>query len=449
MSYFLGLGLFVRSAIPASLRNIPTTGQEVARFLSFTILLGISINHLLMLLVHNLRVSFIIGAFFSLVGFLYAIFIVRNFFGRYFRLGRNISVAVVATVFIFIVIIMNTRLGWDSQYIWFFHGKMIYFNNGLYQDAGWSHPAYQFSHVDYPKLIAILAAQFACLTGTWNDYLPRLSLLILLVPALLGVMSFSGKSKISFVYLYLMVFFSLNEYTTNGYMDAYLAIYVSLSLLFLWRWVRNEVLDDFLSAFAYITIIPLMKNEGMLYLVSILLNVLMSYLVLKNKRHLLLSVFRASAFRYMSFILFLNIILWSWIKYSWNLKNDLNLGFASIKLIIGRIGDGSIFYVLRMMVTNVNIGISISLLLFAVLMSVRSRVFAFKDILFTITVTSIYFAGIFLIYMSTPHDLFWHLSSSTYRTMMPVNMSIITATYIVLTTLDTSVDQLHHNDFVN
>lgn len=439
--YFLGLGLLVQSAAPVSLQNVPKSNQEAARFLSFTILLGISLNHMLMLLLHNLEMSLIVGVILSIIGFLYSIFITRHSFGRYFRLGLYTWAAVVLTIIIFFIVIMKTQLGWDAQYIWFFHGKMIYYNNGLYQAAGWSNPAYQFTHVDYPKLIAILAAQFAYLFGSWNDYLPRISLLVLLVPAVLGIVSFLEKFNISFVFLYLVVFFSLNEYTTNGYMDAYLAIYVSLSLLFLWRWNRTDVLDDFLSAFAFIAIIPLMKNEGMLYLLSIVITFLIFHLVFKDKRHLIHAAARSNVFRYMSSVLFLNIILWSWIKYSWDLKNDLNLGFESIKLIISRISDGSVFFVLKTMITNVNICVSIIILLFAVLISLRSGIFDYKDVLFSTTVTSVYFVGLFLIYMSTPHNLFWHLNSSAYRTMMPVNMSIITVTYIVLTTIDTSTGE--------
>lgn len=436
--YFLGMGLFVQSFVPASLRNIPKTNQDVARFLSFTILLGISINHLIMLLIHNMSMSLIFGALLSVVGFCSAIFITRGAFIHYFKMGYFIGTATLLTTIVFIIVIVNTQLGWDAQYIWFFHGKMIYFNNGLYQNAGWSNPAYQFSHVDYPKLLAILAAQFACLTGYWNDYLPRLSLLILLVPAVLGVASFSEKITINFIYLYLMVFFSLNEYTTNGYMDAYLAIYASISLLFFWRWARVERLDDFLTGFAFLAIIPLMKNEGMLYLISTISGFVLSHAFLKDKKNQVVTVIRSAIFRYMSAVLVSNIMLWSWIKYVWDLKNDLNLGFESITLITGRIRDGSMFTVLRLMLANVTIGISIIILLFTALIAIKSRVFYLKDIFLSAAVTSIYFVGIFVIYMATPHDLSWHLTSSTYRTMMPVNMSIITVTYMVLATIDSS-----------
>ncbi|NTW80187.1 MAG: hypothetical protein HGB32_08570 [Geobacteraceae bacterium] len=436
--YFLGLGLLVQSVVPASLRNIPKTNQEVARFLSFTILLGISINHLIMLFILNMNMSLIIGALLSVVGFCYAMFFTRGAFTHYFKMGYFIGIATFLTTIVFIIVIVNTQLGWDAQYIWFFHGKMIFFNNGLYQTAGWSNPAYQFSHVDYPKLLAILAAQFSCLVGYWNDYVPRLSLLILLVPAVLGVASFSEKITISYIYLYLMVFFSINEYTTNGYMDAYLAIYASISLLFFWRWAKTEIIDDFLTGFAFLAIIPLMKNEGMLYLLSVTSGFVLSYTFLKDKKYQVLTVIRSAIFRYISAVLVLNIMLWSWIKYAWDLKNDLNLGVDSITLITDRISDGSMFTVLRLMLANVTIGASIIILLFTVLIAIKSRVFYLKDILLSATVTSIYFAGIFVIYMATPHDLSWHLTSSTYRTMMPVNMSIITITYMVLATIDSS-----------
>lgn len=436
LPYFTGLGLLLHSTSPQSLNNIPKTNQEVARFIAINILLGVSLNHLIILLIHDMKISLFVGVVLSVIGFGNTIFITRSSFARYFKLGLVIGSITIGTTVLFLIFIINSPIEWDAQYIWFFHGKMIYYNNGLNQTAGWSNPDYQFSHVDYPKLIAVLAAQFAFFIGYWDDYLPRLSLLTLLVPAILGISSFFTSLKISFIYLYLMVFFSLNVYTTNGYMDAYLAIYACISLLFFWRGGESNNSEDILAGFAYVSIIPLLKNEGIIYLVSTILSLIFLLTIYKNKFYILLTLVRIKIFWYIVALLLLNVIIWSWIKYNWGLENDLNLGINSIRLIINRINDGSIYIILKHILSYTNIGISLFILLLTIFLSIRSHVFNLNNIILCSSVTIIYFLAIILIYMSTPYDLQWHLTFSIYRTMMTINLSIIAATYITLTTID-------------
>ena len=434
--YFTGLGLLVYFLPAPSIKNIPKTNQDAARFIATAILLGISLNHLLMLLIHDMKMSLFIGAILSVTGFCYAIYILRNSFTGYFKLGPVIGAIVLVTVLVFSFFILITPIEWDAQYIWFFHGKMIFYSNGLNQATGLSNPAYQFSHVDYPKLIAILSAQFASLIGYWNDTLPRLSLLVLLVPTILGVTSFYKKLNISFLYLYLMVFFSLNTYTVNGYMDAYLAIYACISLLFFWQGITRDNTDDIVTGCAFISIIPLFKNEGMLFLISIILGVILIVVVYKSTRHLSKEIIRNRLFWAISALLVVNIAVWSWLKYRWGLKNDLNLGLDSIQLIINRVNDDSVHTILRLVFSHTNIGISLLILLVTIFFSIKSLEFRFSSIALCTSVTLIYFTGMVLIYLATPHDLAWHLSSSISRTMMTVNLSIIAANYSVLTTID-------------
>lgn len=436
LPYLTGLGLLVSSAFPTSFKNIPKTHQEIARFIANTLLLGIALNHLLMLLIHNMKISLCVGAALSAIGFCCVILIARNSITGYFRLGWVISAISLATALLFSFFILHTPIEWDAQYIWLFHGKMIFYSNGLNQATGLSNPAYQFSHVDYPKSFAILSAQFAYLTGYWNDYLPRLSLLALLMPAVLGVASFYRKCNISFLYLFVMVFFSLNVYIVNGYMDAYLAMYACISLLFLWRGVTTDNLDDLLAGYAFISIIPLLKNEGMLFLVSIFFSFALYFAIYKNKRFLANKVVRNRSFWAMSVLLISNIAAWSCIKYQWGLKNDLHLGLNSVQLIINRINDDSIHTIPSLILSDTNIGISLFILLVTIFFSIKLRVFNFNSIALCTSVSLIYFTGMMLVYLATPHDLVWHLTSSLGRTMMTVNLSIIAANYIVLTTID-------------
>ena len=113
----------------------------------------------------------------------------------------------------------------------------------LRQSAGWTHPSLAFSHPDYPKLIPAIAAQLAYLKGYWNEFLPKGSLLVMLVPLSLWVFSFRQKS-LTFILLVLMFFFSLGAWLTNGYMDGYLAGYCGVALLSFGRYLSERTETD-------------------------------------------------------------------------------------------------------------------------------------------------------------------------------------------------------------
>jgi hypothetical protein len=101
---------------------------------------------------------------------------------------------------------------------------MIWVSGALRAGADWSHGSLAFSHPDYPKLVPAIAAQLAFLKGYWNEFLPKASLIVMLVPLLLRIFSFQRPS-LSFLLLPVLFFASFGAWLWNGYMDGYLALY--------------------------------------------------------------------------------------------------------------------------------------------------------------------------------------------------------------------------------
>jgi hypothetical protein len=320
---------------------------------------------------------------------------------------------------------------------------MIYFNNALSQAIDWNNPEYAFSHVDYPKCIAILSAQMASMVGYWNDILPKMSILVLLVPAVLGSFCFFKRINISFVYLYLMLFFSLDSYLFNGYMDAYLAIYACLSLLLFLRWSKTNNPSDFISGVAFISVMTLLKNEGLLYLFVFISSFVLFLFFNKTNRYYFYTTLKIDIFWYMTAIFASNIIVWEFLKQRWALKNDLKLGTDSIEIITARLKDGSLTVIAKAMLLESNAGISILILLLSIFFSLKLRTFYFKDIMLCVVVAFIYSTGMYLVYLSTPHELLWHLKTSVDRTMMVVNLSLIAATFVLITNMENQNDSSH------
>src|SRR2546429_3772578 len=153
---------------------------------------------------------------------------------------------------------------WDARSIWFLHAKMIWIKGALTRSAGWSHPSLAFSHPDYPKLVPAIAAQLGYVKGYWNDFFPKGSLVVMLVPLTLWVFSFCQK-RLSFILLVLMFFFSLDGWLSNGYMDGYLALYCGMALLLFGRYLSERRDTDLYSGMCALGIAANLKNEGLLF----------------------------------------------------------------------------------------------------------------------------------------------------------------------------------------
>lgn len=439
LPYFLGLGLLTHLISPSSFRDLPRTNDEVASYLATNIIIGIISNHLLVMLISSIKISLIVGTILSFTGILVSIVILRKSFYNLFRLGMLNSFVLLLTTLLFGVLIIINQPGWDARFIWFFHGKMIYYNNALNQYAGWSNPAISFSHADYPKLIGILSAQFAYLIGFWNDYLPRLSLLVLLVPAILGTLSFFKRINISSIYLYIIYFYSLDSYMFNGYMDAYFAIHAGISLLYYWKWTVNNNYRDLLTAICFLSIASLLKNEGILYFTSFVLSASLCLIKYKNIRIDFMALLKVPVFWVISIILSTNLAYWAWLKNRWGLKNDLSVGINSFAKAATNLINGSFYSIIKYLILDTYTGLSILILVSATLFSIYLRVYKLKHLIMSYITTIFYFMGIFVVYLSTPLDLTWHLQYSASRTMMAVNLCLIASTYITLRQIEDDV----------
>ncbi len=241
---FSGTGLgwvFIGPLVHGSLCR-PRSGGPALQELPLLLLIGIIINYGILLLVQSLSVGLWITTGVGTFGLVCYIISQINSRRQFYSSHRAIEngVAVIFTAVLFLAPIIGSPLSdWDARSIWFFHAKMIFSARSIGQIAGWSDPAVTFSHVDYPNLVPALAAQLAHLSGFWNEYLPKLSLFFILVPAVGLICSFARRIW-SFIFVLLLALFTLNVYIWNGYMDGYLALYFTLSMLFFGRYLNDS-----------------------------------------------------------------------------------------------------------------------------------------------------------------------------------------------------------------
>ena len=250
---FIVLSLFTLYLfmIGYALTAFPRAGSS-HRFeqVALTLSTGILVNYCLMLTGQTIARVFIAGTLLAMWG---AVRFFRAFRIRQPGPATAFSVCCVAYILgvYYLVMFSEPLLHWDARSIWFFHAKMIWTEGALRQHAGWNHPSLAFSHPDYPKLIPVIAAQLAYLKGYWNEFLPKGSLFVMLVPLCFWVFSFRQKSA-TFILLVLMFFFGLGAaWLTNGYMDGYLAGYCGVALLSFGRYLSERRDTDLYSGCAH------------------------------------------------------------------------------------------------------------------------------------------------------------------------------------------------------
>ncbi len=306
-------------------------------------------------------------------------------------------------------------------------------------EAGWDHPSLRWSHVDYPELIPALAAQLSYVLGYWNEYAPKFSLFLLLIPALFWIFSFYSR-RFSFLFLVLVFPFGLKSYLWNGFMDGYIALYSAISMLLLGRYFQERRLIDLISAGSCLALLSNIKNEGILIallgVISIAITCVLitSFKWIEFKKHF--SIYRTGWLA----LMVSPCIIWSvFYKYQWNLANDLQLGTAETFFrFYNRFFDGvSLPLILKETFFHDQSAVWLALTVFLVSMiwlaiSKRFIVSWIPALMVTIT----YYCFILIIYLSTPQDLVWHLGTSVQRIMLTVSSCLLAGSFFILRELE-------------
>lgn len=397
---------------------------------------GVLLDYVLVLVLGKLGLSLFIGSVLAILGLFIALWTSQVPFLRHLR---NNWIAVCIVLYLALLygfyILFEPISACDARSIWFFHGKIIFYDHAFRPSAVWTEPAVQFTHIAYPKLVSVLAAQFAYIAGFWNEYFPKAALLAILIPALFALQSFIRVVRIS-SFLLLAYLFSLGWWLWNGYMDGYLAIYALLSVLFFGRWLEEMDAGDLYAGIICLGMLVNLKDEGLLFalVVSVILVALRFTLTERKDPETCVSMDLCA---WVLIVLSsLGLIIWYLLKWQWGIRGSTS--FIKLHLIPVRLTDGSLITIIETLLLKNGIakalGIFIVSLILAKFCRLRTPLSAWLGILTSL----VYFSGMFTVYLATSHDLTWHLSTSSERTMLPVLLVIFSATFIIVQRIETS-----------
>jgi len=437
--YLVGLGWLI--AGPLLHGNFLRRKMDSLLIEEFPLILlgGFILNFGILLIFQKLKLSLIIGGVLALIGlFLFILYLVRNHIQK-LRNPDSLNKWVGVAFFVLLLagpILSNALYDWDARSIWFFHAKMIYFAGSIGLEAGWQDPTVVFSQLDYPKMIPSLASQIMYIMGFWNEYLPKLSLFLVFIPPTVWLVTFARKT-FSYAFLVFLLPFSLFPWLWNGYMDGLLAFYFCIALLLFDRYMQKGRKIDLVSSIACTLFLLYIKNEGNLALLVLFFAFAVYAIISKWPIRLKTRPTLAINWRYViiGVVVLIPFVIWSFYEKQWGLSNDLGLGTqASFQRLALRLSDGSLELITEKLFKYINASLML-LVLLLVSNLLFKRPFV-RESLPAIIATSLYVLGMGLVYLITPHDLVWHLNTSTVRVMELANGGFMIACYLILRTLE-------------
>jgi hypothetical protein len=366
--------------------------------------------------------------------------------------SRTAVISIVVVIYIlavyYIRILSAPLVRWDGRSIWFFHARMIWIEGALREAAGWTHPSIAFSHPDYPLLVPAIAAQLAYLKGYWNEFLPKGSLVLMLVPVALWIFSFR-KMTLSFVLLALAIFAGLGAWQWNGSMDGYLAIYSAVALLTFGRYLSEGKTVDLCSSMVAMGIAASLKNEGLLFAVCFIASVLTLGVKYSECSVTRLATRLRSDYVVVG-VLLLSIapaVMWAACKKAWGLQSEL-VGdpFQTFTRLAGRLFDGTTpQYLLNYLTVQGTATSLLTVVVAAVVIFQRCRRLKLHPgaVIAALT-TALYVCGLYAIYLGTPYNLYFHVTTSGTRTMTTGSMALLVGVFFLLSDLEASEGQVEH-----
>jgi hypothetical protein len=133
-------------------------------------------------------------------------------------------------------------------------------------------------------------------------------------------------------------------------------------------------------------------------------------------------------------------LLWYLKRSLWGLEGDLGFSAQAVATAWGRLTDGSSFasIVKQLFVTHAFAGACIPVAL-AWIAAHGLRVRIPETVRIPLVTAALYGAGLVAVYLTTPHDLAWHLDTSADRTVLPIFVILAVAAFAILEAIETPV----------
>ena len=363
--------------------------------------------------------------FFTLLFFLFYFFVHKKF--------NNYNFLKFFIIALLILSLGSVTLDWDARSMWAFHAKRIFLDNNLY--AGFDKYMPELENA-YPLLPASLSATLAQIIGHWNEIFPKSTNILVLAPALFVQCSFLKNNKTILLWLMFVLLIS-GRILVNGSMDGLVAMYFVANCLIIYNLFleehlmygknsveinKNKITLFFTGIFCGI-ILSLLKNEGLVIVILLLMSTFLFKIFLKKKITKKEIIF--------GILVLMPVFIWKFLtiykgiyptmigtSISENLI-DLN-SFDRMILRLGEINNYKLVF--KYLLLNDKFIIALLIFFFCIYKNFQNNKLVYS---FVITNALMYYIVLYIVYFQTPADLSWHLSGSANRVMPTMAMILI------------------------
>jgi len=328
-------------------------------------------------------------------------FILFIFFTLYYLFKYEKNKFLILFLFAIIVISLGTPTdSWDARSIWLFKAKEFFYDHSL---ISIKNNYAEFSHNNYPSIAPAFAAGLSTLIGHWNEIYPKTGLTLMFIPPLIIISRFFDNNF--FLISISIILFIVGKFLVNGELDGLVALYFVSSVIIIYDFknLNNDIFYQYLILIFFLIILSLLKAEGTVLLVCSFIG---SLLIFYKKKYLCKNLIISF------FVSIIPVLMWNYFCIYNNIGNTNINNFNDFTNRILYLKN----YILIFEYLLLNEKFLFSLIVFLV----STIYIKNKDILIYVSsISLIYILFLFIVYLSTPLDLEWHLNSAS-RIIKPI-----------------------------
>jgi len=350
-----------------------------------------------------------------------------------------IGLGVIASCFLILCLVEPIK-DWDARSIWFYHAKVIYHTKSIWAGGAWATEANIYTHLNYPKLFSLLAAQVATLLGFWNEYAPKLAITLLALPMLAFYCEawqrlcskYDTDKGVGWIYvgmltLLLFGFDGSGFFLFNGYMDGWVALYACLATI---AWVTS---GNLWQVFVFLCLVAEIKQEGLI--LAGIVSTIGIALQAPRVRALLHSQGKFVMLRHAGKGALLIVPIFAWfiaVKVQHLARSHYSGN--TFERALARLSTPSDWewIVANILLHNAMVLPSLALATVLTLVIIRQRRGQPIILLLPLLTAVGYIAVVFCVYLATNADLYWHLGASAGRVGLSIALLLATFNFLAI-----------------
>ena len=355
------------------------------------ILLTIILNYILFLsssLLILIKLNFILFVFFT--------------FYYFYKYEKN-KFLILFLLALIIISLGTPTDSWDARSIWLFKAKEFFYDHSI---ISIKNNYAEFSHNNYPSIAPAFAAGLSTLIGHWNEIYPKTGLTLMFIPPLIIISRFFDNNF--FLISISIILFIVGKFLVNGELDGLVALYFVSSVIIIYNFknLNNDIFYQCLILIFFLIILSLLKAEGAVLLICSFIG---SMLTFYKKKYLCKNLIISF------FVSIIPVLIWNYFCIYNNIGNTNSNNIFNINDFTNRI-----LYLKNYILIFEYLLLNEKFLFSLIVFLVSTIYIKNKDILIYVSsISLIYILFLFIVYLSTPLDLEWHLNSAN-RIIKPI-----------------------------